>query len=115
MQELSSSLCHQGSVYSATAAAALRADAGAGDLAAATALAHVTGDAGPAAGTCTSRTWVRSAPWWRCACSRAAARPAVERIARSPRRVVSGFLCDGTPLPDLTARRLGRELLVRTG
>ncbi|MGW5342277.1 hypothetical protein [Streptomyces sp. HUAS TT3] len=45
----------------------------------------------------------------------AAARPAVERIARSPRRVVSGFLCDGTPLPDLTARRLGRELLVRTG
>ncbi|MFJ9648428.1 hypothetical protein [Streptomyces sp. NPDC101206] len=27
----------------------------------------------------------------------AAARPAVEHIARSPRRVVSGFLCDGTP------------------
>ncbi|MFD9498009.1 hypothetical protein [Streptomyces sp. NPDC060035] len=45
----------------------------------------------------------------------AAARPAVEHIASSPRRVVSGFLCDGTPHPDLAARRLARELLAATG
>ncbi|MFJ9645508.1 hypothetical protein ACWEPM_16125 [Streptomyces sp. NPDC004244] len=37
-----------GPAAGAAAAAALRAGAGAGDLAAATALAHVTGDAGPA-------------------------------------------------------------------
>ncbi|MGP3990156.1 hypothetical protein [Streptomyces sp. 3N207] len=41
----------------------------------------------------------------------AAARPAVEHIAASPRRVVSGFPCDGTPHPDLTARKLARRLL----
>ncbi|MGP3977133.1 hypothetical protein ACTWQF_24590 [Streptomyces sp. 8N114] len=40
-----------------------------------------------------------------------AARPAVEHIASSPRRVVSGFPCDGTPHPDLTARKLARRLL----
>ncbi|WP_055700038.1 hypothetical protein [Streptomyces silaceus] len=40
-----------------------------------------------------------------------AARPAVEHIASSPRRVMSGFPCDGTPHPDLTARALARALL----
>ncbi|MFD0265101.1 hypothetical protein ACFVGY_00685 [Streptomyces sp. NPDC127106] len=44
-----------------------------------------------------------------------AARTAVEHIAFSPRRVVSGFPCDGTPHPDLTARRLARELLALPG
>ncbi|MFK0256500.1 hypothetical protein [Streptomyces sp. NPDC090445] len=45
-----------------------------------------------------------------------AARTAVEHIALSPRRVVSGFLpCDGTPHPDLTARSLARELLELPG
>lgn len=39
-----------------------------------------------------------------------AVRPAVERIATSPpRRVVSGFPCDGTPHPDLEARELARK------
>jgi hypothetical protein len=40
-----------------------------------------------------------------------AARDAVRRIADSPRRVVSGFPCDGTPHPDLTVRHLARRLL----
>ncbi|MEV5983149.1 hypothetical protein [Streptomyces sp. NPDC052114] len=44
-----------------------------------------------------------------------AARPAVERIAESPRRVMSGFPCDGTPHPDLEARELARALLALTG
>ncbi|WP_344534892.1 hypothetical protein [Streptomyces albiaxialis] len=45
----------------------------------------------------------------------AAARPAVERCATSPRRVVSGFPCDGTPHPDLEVRRLARALLAVAG
>ncbi|GGR33087.1 HEAT repeat domain-containing protein [Streptomyces netropsis] len=45
----------------------------------------------------------------------AAARPAVEHISTSPRRVVSGFPCDGTPHPDLEARKLARGLLALTG
>ncbi|MCF3120427.1 hypothetical protein IPZ68_12045 [Streptomyces arenae] len=44
-----------------------------------------------------------------------AARPAVEHIASSPRRVMSGFPCDGTPHPDLTARALARALLTPAG
>jgi len=44
----------------------------------------------------------------------AAARPAVEHIASSPRRVVSGFPCDGTPHPDLTVRKLACRLLALT-
>ncbi|MFD9540099.1 hypothetical protein [Streptomyces sp. NPDC060022] len=44
----------------------------------------------------------------------AAARPAVEHIASSRRRVVSGFLCDGSPHPDLEARELARGLLAAT-
>jgi hypothetical protein len=44
----------------------------------------------------------------------AAARDAVEHISSSPRRVVSGFPCDGTPHPDLEARRLARRLLALT-
>ncbi|MEV6107402.1 hypothetical protein AB0M28_22240 [Streptomyces sp. NPDC051940] len=43
------------------------------------------------------------------------ARPAVERIAHSPRRTVSGYPNDGTPHPDLTARRLAHGLLAVTG
>ncbi|MEU0662599.1 HEAT repeat domain-containing protein [Streptomyces lavendulocolor] len=43
------------------------------------------------------------------------ARPAVRRIALSARRVVPGFPCDGTPHPDLEARRLARRLLAATG
>ncbi|MCF3102036.1 hypothetical protein IPZ58_10610 [Streptomyces roseoverticillatus] len=43
----------------------------------------------------------------------APARPAVQHIASSRRRVVSGFPCDGTPHPDVAARRLARELLGR--
>ncbi|WP_393055941.1 hypothetical protein [Streptomyces sp. LN549] len=45
----------------------------------------------------------------------AAARPAVEHIVSSQRRVVSSFPCDGTPHPDLAARELARELLAVTG
>lgn len=45
----------------------------------------------------------------------ASARPAVERVAASRRRVVSGFPCDGTPHPDLEARGLARRLLALTG
>ncbi|MEV0778825.1 hypothetical protein [Streptomyces sp. NPDC050428] len=45
----------------------------------------------------------------------AAARPAVEHIAFSPRRVVSGSLCDGTPHPDLAARELAWRLLALSG
>ncbi|MFJ2094159.1 hypothetical protein ACIOEW_33615 [Streptomyces sp. NPDC087901] len=45
----------------------------------------------------------------------AAARPAVEYIVSSPRRVVRAFPCDGTPHPDLAVRELARELLVVTG
>ncbi|MFI1286711.1 hypothetical protein ACH4U5_39185 [Streptomyces sp. NPDC020858] len=45
----------------------------------------------------------------------APARSAVERIATSPRRVVSGFPCDGSPHPDLEARSLARGLLALTG
>ncbi|MGI5346902.1 hypothetical protein ACQEU8_01755 [Streptomyces sp. CA-250714] len=45
----------------------------------------------------------------------APARPAVEHIAFSPRRVVSGSPCDGTPHPDLTVRKLARQLLALTG
>ncbi|MFE4613149.1 hypothetical protein ACFRK5_33140 [Streptomyces niveus] len=45
----------------------------------------------------------------------AAARTAVEHIAFSPRRVVSGPLCDATPHPDLEARELARGLLALTG
>ncbi|UNO39075.1 hypothetical protein [Streptomyces sp. MST-110588] len=44
-----------------------------------------------------------------------AARPVVEHIARSPRRVASGFPCDGTPHPDLAARELARALLASAG
>ncbi|MEU9111740.1 hypothetical protein AB0D04_08120 [Streptomyces sp. NPDC048483] len=44
----------------------------------------------------------------------AEARPAVELIASSPRRVVSGFPCDGSPHPDLAARELARGLLALT-
>ncbi|MFC8916880.1 hypothetical protein ACFT5C_14025 [Streptomyces sp. NPDC057116] len=44
-----------------------------------------------------------------------AARPAVERVAFSPRRAVSGFPCDATPHPDLEARALARRLLAATG
>lgn len=44
----------------------------------------------------------------------AAARTAVEHIAFSPRRVVSGFPCDATPHPDLAARELARGLLALT-
>ncbi|WP_326669056.1 HEAT repeat domain-containing protein [Streptomyces sp. NBC_01257] len=43
------------------------------------------------------------------------ARPAVEHIAASPRRVVGGFPCDGSPHPDLAVRRAARELLALTG
>ncbi|MGW4686503.1 hypothetical protein ACWEPM_16595 [Streptomyces sp. NPDC004244] len=160
LRELSSSLCHQGSVYSATAAAvpfvARLALDGPGDRLRLLWLLHgAAGGAGreerqvrravaaalppllvlAADGDPSVR---RSMVWIIAACEEAslplmpllrarlaeegdagllpaAARPAVEHIARSPRRVVSGFLCDGTPHPDLTARRLARELLVRTG
>lgn len=44
-----------------------------------------------------------------------AARPAVRHIASSARRVVSGFPCDGSPHPDVEARRLARGLLALTG
>ncbi|MFI6949649.1 hypothetical protein [Streptomyces sp. NPDC050422] len=44
-----------------------------------------------------------------------AARPTVEHIVSSPRRVVRALLCDGTPHPDLVARELARELLAVTG
>ncbi|MFD7630236.1 hypothetical protein ACFV7Q_30160 [Streptomyces sp. NPDC059851] len=182
-------LASLGPAAGAAAAAALRARAGAGDLAAATALAHVTGEAGPAVAVVralldplTRRTAAvrvagelgpaaaallplveerllaparegradAAAAIWRVtgrthdtapviadqlARGRdlhephmdalralvamrllpAAARPAVEHIAHSPRRVVSGFLCDGTPHPDLTARSLARELLALAG
>ncbi|MFJ3840228.1 hypothetical protein ACIPY6_32590 [Streptomyces sp. NPDC090054] len=42
------------------------------------------------------------------------ARSAVEHIASSPRRVVGGFPCDGTPHPDLAVRELARGLLALT-
>ncbi|WP_405846998.1 hypothetical protein OG211_05060 [Streptomyces niveus] len=45
----------------------------------------------------------------------AVARTAVEHIAFSPRRVVSGSPCVATPHPDLTARELARGLLALTG
>ncbi|WP_406098558.1 hypothetical protein [Streptomyces sp. NBC_01013] len=44
-----------------------------------------------------------------------AARPAVEHLVSSPRRVVRALLCDGTPHPDVVARELARELLAATG
>ncbi|MFG3256728.1 hypothetical protein [Streptomyces sp. NPDC048172] len=44
----------------------------------------------------------------------AEAGPAVEHLATSPRRVVSGFPCDGTPHPDLEVRSLARSLLTTT-
>ncbi|MET9555972.1 HEAT repeat domain-containing protein [Streptomyces sp. NPDC006645] len=44
----------------------------------------------------------------------APARTAVEHIAFSPRRVVSGSPCVATPHPDLTARELARGLLALT-
>ncbi|WP_329080684.1 hypothetical protein [Streptomyces niveus] len=45
----------------------------------------------------------------------AVARTAVEHIAFSPRRIVSGSPCVATPHPDLTARELARGLLALTG
>ncbi|GGT45278.1 hypothetical protein GCM10010271_56440 [Streptomyces kurssanovii] len=42
------------------------------------------------------------------------ARPAVEHIAHSPRRVVHDLFCDGSPSGDVAARAAARELLAAT-